>query len=203
MVAAVAMIFAACAGPQAQGPAGAPTDDAVGSSNTALAPTTGIPAATGPPRSTPHPALTWNISGVEGQGHPQDGGFTLALSLDPQDRGVSGAQFTLRFPPGSVQVLRVVPGGLLGLGHLLVEKAGPEPGGHIIALARRGETSAPTSAGTLAEIYLKANPIPIGTDGDTGGGQDVIIWLDRVKVVDGSFQVISGPALTGTISSSN
>ena len=64
------------------------------------------------------------------------------MILDLSGNGISGAQFTLRFPPGSVQTLEVVPGDLIGPETLVIEKAGVEPGEFIIAMARRGETLA-------------------------------------------------------------
>ena len=205
--AAVAMIFAACAGPQEASPDGTLTrnpETAGASSNTASAPTivplSGFQTATGQPLPTPDPALAWDISQLRIQG---DGVFSLGLSLDSRGLWVSGAQFTLHYPPGSVQILEVVPGSLLGPDPLLVAKSGTEPGRYIGALARRGQTEAPTPASTLAEILIKANLDPDRSGGETGGGPDAAIWLTQVKVVDGSFQVIDNPAIMGTISSSD
>ena len=62
------------------------------------------------------------------------------MILDLSGKGISGAQFTLRFPTGPVQTLEGVPGDLMGPETLVIEKAGVEPGEFIIALAQRGET---------------------------------------------------------------
>jgi hypothetical protein len=78
--AAVAMIFAACAGPQEASPGGTLTrnpEPAGASSNTAPAPTmvplSGFQTATGQPKPAPGLALAWDISQLR---IPGDGGFS-------------------------------------------------------------------------------------------------------------------------------
>lgn len=203
VLAVATLIFAACGGPQPASQPGTPaadmattTESLIPAVETASAPLAGIPAATPQPEPEPGTALTWALDPPGNQGLSAEQEFFLKVDLDPMGRGVSGAQFTLYFPPDSVRVLKVVPGSLLGPEPLVIEQAGMEPGELVLAMARRGETKAPTGAGLLAEIHLKVTREDTKTDRDGG----VIIRLAQVKVVDGFFQFIDNPALTGTIS---
>ena len=103
--------------------------------------------------------------------------WDLKIDLTPMDRGVSGAQFSLRFPAQIVQVPEIAPGSLMGPALLVFKQAGMEPGELVLSLARRGETAAPTTAAPAAKIRLKLNR-------KAGEDEDVIIWLDRTEVVD-------------------
>ena len=162
---------------------------------TTLAPLANNPDTTGAGQPGPGAgtALAWALNQPGGQGLSAGQEFSLKISLNPTDRGVSGVQFTLHFPPQIVQVLDTAPGSLLGPEPLEIEQGGMEPGEFVLAMARRGETVAPTAAAPLAKIRLKVNR-------KTAEDGDVIIWLDRIKVVDELFQVIGNPALTGSMS---
>lgn len=76
------------------------------------------------------------------------------VEVDPKGRGISAAEVTINFDPQALAYDGMSVGGLLGESPLLGVESG-ERGQLLFALARRGPTSAPTEAGTLATITFK------------------------------------------------
>ena len=101
---------------------------------------------------------------------PESGGsFTVDVEVDPKGQGISAAEVTINFDPQVFAYEGMSAGELLGASPLVgVESADQEIGQLIFALARRGETSAPTDAGTLATLTFRVlDDAPAGEHGLT------------------------------------
>ena len=84
------------------------------------------------------------------------GSFTVDVEVDPKGQGISAAEVTINFDPQVFAYEGMSAGDLLGASPLVgVESADQEIGQLIFALARRGETSAPTDAGTLGNVDVQ------------------------------------------------
>jgi len=170
-----------------------------------LGPITGTPAigqpapipvvATAPP--SPQGNLIWRLSSPDNGPFKAGEELSLTLDLDPQNLAVSGIQFGLNYPGELLQLREIVPGDILGPDPMVVEKSdssqAPAPGQVLFALARRGDTVAPTGPGRVALIeMLTRQEIP-----ENG---NVIIWLDRVKLTGGDFQTIGQDSVSWLLS---
>ena len=97
------------------------------------------------------------------------GSFTVDVEVDPRGQGISAAEVTINFDPQVFAYEGMSAGGLLGMSALVgAESTDEEIGQLIFALARRGETSAPTDSGTLATLTLRVlDSAPAGEHGLT------------------------------------
>ena len=103
--------------------------------------------------------------------------------------GLSGADLTLTFDPLGMRVLGVEPGGILGANPVIgLSRVDQEQGEVRIALARVGETKAPTPAGTLATISIQVLQ-------GTGPGTTLALQLTRLTLADEAFQEIQNVQL--------
>ena len=95
------------------------------------------------------------------------GSFTVDVEVDPKGQGISAAEVTINYDPQVFAYEGMAAGELLGASPLVgVESADQEIGQLIFALARRGETSAPTDAGTLATLTFSVQEAaPAGEHG--------------------------------------
>ena len=97
------------------------------------------------------------------------GSFTVDVDVDPKGQGISAAEVIINFDTRVFAYEGMAAGELLGASPLVgVESADQEIGQLIFALARRGETSAPTDAGTLATLTFRVlDDAPAGEHGLT------------------------------------
>ena len=97
------------------------------------------------------------------------GSFTVDVEVDPKGQGISAAEVTINFDPQVFAYEGMSVGELLGPSPLVgAESADQEIGQLIFALARRGETSAPTDAGTLVTLTFRVlDDAPAGEHGLT------------------------------------
>ena len=95
------------------------------------------------------------------------GNFTVDVEVDPKGQGISAAEVTINFDPQVFAYEGMSARELLGDSPLVgVESADQEIGQLIFALARRGATSAPTDAGTLATLTFRVlDEAPAGEHG--------------------------------------
>ena len=119
------------------------------------------------------------------------GSFTVNVDVDPNGQGISAAEVTINFDTRVFAYEGMAAGELLGASPLVgVESADHEIGQLIFALARRGATSAPTDAGTLATLTFMV------LDGAHGGEHGLTVY--RVGLADENQQdvplIASSPA---------
>ena len=97
------------------------------------------------------------------------GSFTVDVEVDPKGQGISAAEVTINYDPQVFAYEGMSSGELLGASPLVgVESGDQEIGQLIFALARRGATSAPTEAGTLATLTFRVlDDAPAGEHGLT------------------------------------
>ncbi len=163
------------------------------------APSTGQPApsplaATAPPE--PLGNLIWRLSSPDGRAFNAGETLSLTLDLDPQNLAVSGIQFGLNYRGELIQLLEIVPGAILGPDPLVVDNIDKLDQPHeqvLFAMARRGESVGPTGPGRVALIRMRIRRNP-------PGHENVMIWLDRVKLTGGNFQTIGQHAVSWTLS---
>ena len=109
------------------------------------------------------------------------GSFTVDVEVDPNGQGISAAEVTINYDPQVFAYEGMLVGELFGASPLVgVESADQEIGQLIFALARRGETSAPTDAGTLATLTFRV------LDGAHGGEHGLTVY--RVGLADEAQQ---------------
>ena len=164
-------------------------------------PITGTPAAgrptpspvavTAPP--APQGNLLWRLSSPDNGPFKAGEELSLTLELDPQNLAVSGIQFGLNYPREVLQLLEIVPGEILGPDPLIVEKSNQSQGQVLFAMARRGETVAPTGPGRVALITMR-------TLQSFPEDRNVMIWLDRVKLTGENFQTIGQDSVSWSLS---
>lgn len=148
------------------------------------------------PPHFPSVELIWRLS------PPNNGPFnageelSLTLDLEPQNLAVSGIQFGLNYPGELLQLLEIVPGGILGPDPLVVDKvdeSDSSQGQVLFAMARQGDTVAPTKAGRVALIKMV-------TRREIPGNGNVMIWLNRVKLTGEKFQTIGQDSVSWSLS---
>ena len=109
--------------------------------------------------------------------------FQIEVLVDPDANGVSGGEIHLTYDPALVQVIDVTPGTLLGDNPLQGAKDINNGAGLLTyAIARVGETSVPSGAGTLAVITLR---VPT-----TAAVGSTLLELTWVALTDESFVFI-------------
>ena len=104
-----------------------------------------------------------NIEAEEGSS------FTVDVDIDAKGEGISAAEVTINFDSQVLVYEGMSPGDLLGPSPILgIESAESGTGQVVFALARRGPTSAPTDAGTLATLtFTVLEDAPAGEYGVT------------------------------------
>ena len=110
--------------------------------------------------------------------------FDVTISVDPQDRGLSGVTIRIQYDPAVVQPITVTPGALLGddpveAGPFIDEIAGTVE----YTLARVGMTQAPTQPGLFATLrfaVLETAPT----------GQPITLTMPHVKIADEDAQEV-------------
>ena len=97
------------------------------------------------------------------------GSFTVDVEIDPKGHGISAAEVTINFDPQILAYEGMSAGDLLGPSPILgFESAESGTGQVVFALARRGPTSVPTDAGTLATLtFTVLEDAPAGEYGVT------------------------------------
>jgi len=90
--------------------------------------------------------------------------INLAIQALVAGFGISGAELEVKFDPAVIQVISLSPGDLLGSSPIVaIEEINNSTGYVHYALARRGETQASDSAGTLVTLRCTIpNSAPIG-----------------------------------------
>jgi len=150
------------------------------------------PATETAPR-VPQGNLIWRLSSPDNGPYKAGEALSLTLDLDPQNLAVSGIQFGLNYPEELLQLGEIVPGDILGLDPLVVDKSDSSQGQVLFAMARRGDTVGPTGPGRVALIkMLTRQEIP-----ENG---NVMIWLDRVKLTGEKFQTIGQDSVSWSLS---
>ena len=79
--------------------------------------------------------------------------FDVPLIVHPLGNGISAAEIRLRFDPGTVELVSMTPGTLLGDDPLVViQSINDETGEAQFVLARKGATAVPTEMGVLLTL---------------------------------------------------
>jgi hypothetical protein len=108
--------------------------------------------------------------------------FKVKVKVEPNQKGISGGEINLKFDPEVFEVLDVKAGDFFGTDPLIGIKTIDNKEGIIkYALARKGETKAPSQSGIFATITLKVKNVKTGKSDFT---------FSKVGLSDENFQDI-------------
>lgn len=117
--------------------------------------------------------------------------FDIEITVRPSGWGVSGCEVVMTYDPQLMEPLDIEAGDFLGATPLIgLKRIDSQSGTITLAMARVGETSAPSPAGVLATVTFKV------ADSAAAGTYDLpLTW---VGLADEDFQDITGFPVQGT-----
>jgi len=146
-------------------------------------PPTQPPPAAPPVAPLPEPEEGVYLSPVLLEAHPGEE-VSIEIKVKPSGWGVSGCEVSLAFDCEVMTAVEIEPGGFLGTTPVIGLKRMDNGEGIIkIAMARRGETSAPSPPGILATIQFKVS--------DSAKSGTYELEVTKVGLADESFQDIT------------